>query len=230
MEQTSPPNKEIFFNGKNVIITGGSSGIGEALARQLSSLHANVTIIDISEKIEFPTHVQQIKADVADKSSLRLHQLSKIDTLIIAAGVTSETNDPSDEEKEMMEAVNIDGVRNTLEVFEKHLAENAQIVYIGTHNPPKEFYAQTKRQGAEIVREFSQTHPAFTVKIILSGPVRTSLFLKGKPPEVVKRIEENVGLYEPAEFANELVDKLVATGEKSGLEEETMYKDKENNL
>lgn len=231
-EPTQLIQKEMFFQGKRVVITGGASGIGLALAEQLSQLGAQVSVIDISSTIQLPKKATLISADVADQSVLRTQiALKNVDLLIIAAGVTSETNNPTTQEQELMEAVNVRGVENTLEVFRSLLNKNAQIVFIGSDDPPKAYYAETKKRAAELVKEFSEKHPDVTTQVVYLGPVRTPLFEKGKPPEVIQRIQDKVGLYEPSELAEELIDSLVnKPHNQGGLYEEVMYKKLEPNI
>lgn len=226
IEYAKPPLKETLFQGKQIVITGGASGIGKALAERFSQLGAAVKVVDISESSELPENVVQIKADVADLVMLQSQlEDQNIDVLIIAAGVTSQTNEPTETEKALMDAVNVTGVQNTLESITSLLTTNAQVVYVGSDDPPKAYYAETKRKGAQFVKEFAESHPDISTRIIYLGPVRTPLFEKGKPPEVIQRIEKNVGLYEPSEFAEELIDDLVQQVQtSSGLQEKVMYK------
>ena len=225
-EDSGMPSKETFFQGKHVVITGGASGIGLALAEQLFKLGADVSVIDISFTKNLPEKIAFTQADVTNKSVLEAKvQAKKVDLLIIAAGVTSQTNEPTEQEQNLMEAVNVRGVQNSLDVFESRLIPRAQVVYIGSDDPPKAYYADTKRRGAEAVRAFAHTHSGLDVRIILLGPVRTPLFNKGKPPEVIQRIAEHVGLYEPQEFADALIGQLVKPSQdKNSPQEMVMYK------
>jgi len=87
----------------------------------------------------------------------------------------------------------------------------------------KEFY----KLGANLVKAFSDSHPNISVNTILLGPVRTHLFEKGKSPEIIERIAQNVGLYSPEEFSVELIDLLVAQFQSKSYEnyaEIKMYK------
>ncbi len=225
-EASGSLSKEIFFQGKQVVITGGASGIGYALAEQFLKLGAHVSVIDISPAKNPVGKFALTQADVADISELEAKvSAEKVDLLIIAAGITSQTNEPTQQEQDLMEAVNVKGVANTLKVFGSRLDPHAQIVCIGSDSPPKAYYADTKRRGAELVEAFAQNHPGFDVRIILLGPVRTPLFKKGKPPEVIQRITEKVGLYEPQEFADELIERLIEPSQHADLPQKiVMYK------
>jgi 3-dehydrosphinganine reductase len=95
------------FSGKNALITGGSSGIGLALAKQLAGLRANIWILGRDpNKLEKASQeirdsrsdssqtVSTIQADVANQSNLAqaladfLNQVTAPDLLINSAGIT----------------------------------------------------------------------------------------------------------------------------------------------
>ena len=226
VDRVNLPKKEVLFQGKSVVITGGASGIGHALVEQFQNLGAQVLVVDISAGDQLPENVSFLQVSVADKVGLESKpSLGNIDLLIIAAGVTSETNNPTQKEQATMHAVNVVGVQNTLDVLGSLLGPEAQLVFIGSDNPPKVYYSETKKLGAQLVRDFAQENKHIDTRIVLLGPVRTKLFEKGKSPEDIRRIEGNVGLYEPDEFANELIERLAQRSEsQAGLQEIVMYK------
>ena len=85
------------LDGKRIIVTGGTSGMGEGIVRAFPSLGAKVVFWGRNEeagkKIEAETGAIFVKADVADKAVVdeamakSVELLGGIDVLIHAAGV-----------------------------------------------------------------------------------------------------------------------------------------------
>jgi|GEM_PF-21571 len=92
--------KKVSFNKKVVWITGASSGIGAAMARQLNELGATVIasarriekLIDLKNKCQYPDRLLCIPLDITDPKSIIdatniVMQLPKLDLLIHNAGI-----------------------------------------------------------------------------------------------------------------------------------------------
>jgi len=89
------------FSGKVAIVTGSSSGIGEAIARRLAALGASVVVnsassVEAGEKIakELGDNAIYVQADISDKAAgerlinATLARFGKLDILINNAGWT----------------------------------------------------------------------------------------------------------------------------------------------
>ena len=90
----------VSLSGRRVIVTGGASGMGEALVRAFPGLGADVVSIDLSAEAGARIAQQAgavgfIAADVADEASIQsaidsaVSQLGGLDVLIHAAGVAT---------------------------------------------------------------------------------------------------------------------------------------------
>lgn len=90
------------FSGKVALVTGSSSGIGEAIARRLSALGASVVInsahsVEAGSRIaaELGSHALYVQADIADKAAgeqllaATLARFGKLDILVNNAGWTT---------------------------------------------------------------------------------------------------------------------------------------------
>jgi len=111
------------FSGKVAIVTGSSSGIGEAIARRLSELGASVVInsassVEAGQKVagELGDSAIYVQGDISDKASgerllaATLERFGKLDILVNNAGWTKAVPHPD------LEALTDDIFARTFEV------------------------------------------------------------------------------------------------------------------
>jgi NAD(P)-dependent dehydrogenase (short-subunit alcohol dehydrogenase family) len=105
------------FDGRVAIVTGGSSGIGAAVARRLLEEGARVASLDLAEHA--PDGVLGIAGDVSSSAEVEAavarvtSELGPIDILVCSAGIAGaslRTVDVDDDEWRRVFAINSDGV------------------------------------------------------------------------------------------------------------------------
>jgi NAD(P)-dependent dehydrogenase (short-subunit alcohol dehydrogenase family) len=143
------------FNGKVVVITGGATGIGFALAKQFARQGAHLVIAGIQEDrlasarkalAELSVRVETFECDVTVRKQMDAladfawEKFGQVDVLVNNAGVgpiPSTVVDAKPEDVQSVLAVNLFGVWNGVSVFGKRfIAQNrpAAIYNVGSEN------------------------------------------------------------------------------------------------
>lgn len=111
------------FENKTVVVTGGASGIGEAVARRLAAEGAAVVVadfnLDAAKKVAAEIGGSAVQVDVSSPASVKaaFDGVARIDALVNSAGVahigTLETTAPEDFDR--VYNVNVKGVYLTMQ-------------------------------------------------------------------------------------------------------------------
>ncbi|MBD0332348.1 MAG: SDR family oxidoreductase [Chitinophagaceae bacterium] len=196
-------------SNKVAVVTGGSSGIGLATAKELIAEGAKVIITGRNQKAVEDT-AKEIGAIgfVSDQSSISdidvlatktKTQFGKIDILVINAGVYSIVPFESVSESSYDSSMNINvkGVFFTLQKFVPLLNEGASVILIssvGAYSAPASahsVYSATKAAVNSLVRSisFELAPKGIRVNAVCPGPTETPIFGKiGLPQEALQQM------------------------------------------
>jgi NAD(P)-dependent dehydrogenase (short-subunit alcohol dehydrogenase family) len=132
------------LKGKNVVITGGGSGIGKAISTTFAENGANVHILDLSPE-HFETTINEIRAmkgsaqgytcNVANHKEVKqlidtIAKKHQINVLVNNAGIAHVGNieHTSEEDLDRLYNVNIKGVYNCVATVIPHMKENGGLI------------------------------------------------------------------------------------------------------
>ena len=173
------------FAGKRAVVTGGSSGIGEAVVKRLEAEGAKVAVWDVSGGII---------TDIADNAAVEkataetVHRLGGIDVLVNSAGITGPTvpvaEFPLDGWNKVF-AINVNGTFHTCRAVLPHMiAQNyGRIVNIASiagkeGNPNASAYSASKAAvigfTKSLAKELAKTN--ITANSVTPAAVRTAIF------------------------------------------------------
>jgi Dehydrogenases with different specificities (related to short-chain alcohol dehydrogenases) len=186
---------------KVALVTGGSRGIGAAIARRLAQDGAAVAITYASAKQKADEVVSAIEAaggralaihaDSADAEALKsaisetLQTLGRLDVLVNNAGIVAVT--PLDQfsldDFDRMVAVNVRSVFVAAQEASRHMGEGGRIITIGSVNADRipfaggSVYAMTKAAVAGLTRGLARDlgPRGITVNNVQPGPVDTDM-------------------------------------------------------
>jgi NAD(P)-dependent dehydrogenase (short-subunit alcohol dehydrogenase family) len=126
--------------GRNVVVTGGGSGIGRAIALRLCARGASVAILGRTRDTlaavaaEAPHPMCVVSADVADRAGLDrafdeiAGELGPLHAVVANAGVGGPNGPTAPEAQDRWDEIvrtNLDGTYHAFRAFERHLAEDA---------------------------------------------------------------------------------------------------------
>ncbi|MFZ6640572.1 3-oxoacyl-ACP reductase family protein [Undibacterium sp. TC4M20W] len=187
--------------GKTALVTGGSRGIGAAIARKLATDGAAVAITYSSSAQQAEQLVADIRstggkalairADAQDADAVKqavaktVAEFGGLDILVNNAGalVAGSIADISMDDYQRLIAVNVTGVFVASQEAQRHMKEGGRIINIGSVNsdyvpvPGLSLYALTKGAVASFTRGLARDLGArgITVNNVQPGPVDTEM-------------------------------------------------------
>ncbi|WP_339689696.1 SDR family oxidoreductase [uncultured Parasphingorhabdus sp.] len=201
------------------IITGASRGIGASIAHRLASDGMAVVVNYAGSEKAAAELVDEIvnaggraisaQADVADPLAVRNlfdtaeAEFGGVDVLVNNAGIMklAPVAQVDDTDFDEMMAVNLKGTFNGLREAAKRLRDGGRIVNISTsvvglYLPAYGVYAATKAAVEALTHILAKElgPRSITVNSVAPGPVATELFLEGKDPAMIERLEQMIPL------------------------------------
>jgi NAD(P)-dependent dehydrogenase (short-subunit alcohol dehydrogenase family) len=137
---TGPVTERLSLKGRTAMVTGGSRGIGKAMARGLAEAGADVVIVSRTSKDEGEAVARELReigaersfaqlADVSKRDQLdaavseTLNRLGKLDIMVANSGIGIDVNaeDMTEEQWDRLMDVNLKGVFFSAQAAAKHM-------------------------------------------------------------------------------------------------------------
>lgn len=178
-----------------ILVTGATSGIGEALVRNLAADYKVIACGRNKEKLdELKTALacDSLSFDVTDQHAVReaSQHVDELDWLILNAGTCEYINDPVDFDAALFERVvrtNLIAIGYCLEAFSSKIKKGGKLVVISSSSvllplPRAEAYGASKAALTYLTKTLSITIPDIDVVVVHPGFVTTPLTDKNDFP------------------------------------------------
>ncbi len=153
------------LGGKNAVVTGGSSGIGKAIAETLKRQGAQVFVIDLSENPALKqSEIQTIKADLTQWDELNngfAYLPEQIDILVNNAGIgfVGNIEQTQGSDLDRLYQVNVKGVFNSMKALIPKMKNKGGVIVnmasIVSHVAANNRLAYTMTKGAVLAMTFA---------------------------------------------------------------------------
>ena len=205
--------ENMSMQGKVVIITGGSKGIGRAIALRLAKSGASVVVNYSSDSAAADEVVGQIgkeralavRADAGSVTGVSalvdatVERFGKVDVVIPNAGMMpmKDLEHTTEDVFDRIYNLNVKGPYFLAQKAAPHMPEGGRIIFVSTGiarnsavPPAYLLYASTKGAVEQMTRVLSKDlgRKGITVNAIAPGPTATDLFFEGKSEAMVKGI------------------------------------------
>ncbi|MCO6417970.1 SDR family oxidoreductase [Siccirubricoccus sp. KC 17139] len=180
------------FQGKSVLVLGGSRGIGAAIVRRFAGEGAAVTFTyagsrEAAERLAAETGATAVMTDSADRDAViaRVRESGPLDVLVVNAGVGA-FGDPLEQDPDAVDRmirINVAAPYHASVEAARRMPEGGRIIVIGSVNgdripfPGLSAYAMSKSalQGMArgLARDFGPR--GITVNVVQPGPIDTDL-------------------------------------------------------
>jgi NAD(P)-dependent dehydrogenase (short-subunit alcohol dehydrogenase family) len=201
------------FSGKVAVVTGGASGMGAAIARELCSRGANVVIVDLNQDLarEVANDINATSPIIGDVSRSQfcdnaigtvVQKYSRIDVLINCAGiiVRADAIDTTDDDWQRILDVNINGVFFMSRAAVRQMKEQHHGVIVNFGSIWGDVgatgvvaYCATKGAVHQITRAMALDHVGDGIRInaVSPGEVNTPMLAYGRPsPPTAKDLQD----------------------------------------
>jgi NAD(P)-dependent dehydrogenase (short-subunit alcohol dehydrogenase family) len=202
------------LKGKNVLVTGGASGIGQAAAARFMEEGCAVCVLDRSadarERVaaELPGLAAVIDADVSDMAQVRkavqeaIDCMGTVDVLINNAGISIRHDflDITPENWNAVLGVNLTGIFNVAQTVARHMVDKGSGVIINTAStagntgyPHYADYAASKGGVVALTQTMAlELAPTVRVNAISPGYVLTPMQRAEYSDEMLERVNSKV--------------------------------------
>lgn len=198
------------FENKRVIVTGGASGIGQAIARRFVSEGAGVAVIDLNT---IPPHMQhgiemslgcdiRCENEVADSFSTIMEHWQNIDILVNNAGISirhQSVRNISSEAWNRVINTNLNGLFNISKAALEHMSEGV-IINMASVNALGAFphyadYNASKGAIVSLTRTMAvELAPKIRVVSLSPGAVLTPMQLAEYTHEMIEEVNKGIPL------------------------------------
>jgi 2-keto-3-deoxy-L-fuconate dehydrogenase len=160
------------FDGLVAVVTGGASGIGAAIARQLSENGAKVAVLDLNPE-EATTGMFAVGCDVADDASVAaaidqvIGRYGRLDILINNAGIGAQGTVEDNDDEEWLRVLNVNllGMVRMSRAALPYLRQSPAAAIVNTGSiaataglPRRALYSATKGGVAALTRAMAADH------------------------------------------------------------------------